>query len=99
MSALRAIISVALLIGVVAWIGHEYGIGTVADDLSHLSALTVGAVIVALIANAFMAALRFKLMTGSSGHPIGFGTAMAAVGAGSLGGAVFFQIAGQLMSR
>ena len=52
-----------------------------------------------LLANAFAAAWRFHVVATDTGHPIGYRRAMAAVGAGSLAGAAFFQLAGQLMAR
>ena len=59
----------------------------------------LGAILVALLANTFGAAFRFKVIAAQIEHPISFRQAIAAVSAGSLCGALFFQFAGQLLAR
>ena len=95
----KATTSIALLIGVVALVGMLYGISEVVDDIRALSVAALSAVLIALLANAFAAVLRFKIIATDIEHPITFRRAVAAVSAGSLAGALFFQIAGQLMAR
>ena len=99
MQIFKAVVSIALLVGVVSLVGSYYGLSEIFDDFRALSIGTIGAIIIALLANAFAAVLRFKVIASEIKHPIGFRPAMAAVAAGSLAGAVFFQIAGQLMAR
>src|SRR5262245_6308820 len=96
---LKASVSIVLLVGVVALVGSFYNISDIVDDFRALSLPALGAIFVALFANAFAAAFRFKVIANEIKHPVTFHRAVAAVSAGSLGGALFFQIAGQLMAR
>lgn len=96
---IRSIVSIVLLGVGVGWAAHFYGLHNVLEGAKKLSPLSIFLVFSALLANAFAAALRFKVVANSTGHPVRFRHAMAAVGAGSLAGALFFQIAGQLMAR
>ena len=96
---MRAAVSIVLFGTVVALVVRYYGVGDALDGVRKLSPLTVSVIVAALLANALAAALRFEVIAAFTGHPIGFRRAMAAVGAGSLAGAIFFQIAGQLMAR
>jgi uncharacterized membrane protein YbhN (UPF0104 family) len=97
--AARAAVSTLLLAAVVGVVGHQYGFEEIINHIRELSPAAIGVIEAGLLANALMAALRFKVISTDAGHPIGLRQAMAAVGAGSLGGALFFQIAGQLMAR
>ncbi len=93
------LVSTLLLIVGVAWVGYQFGAEKIFDGVSKFSPLTVSLVLSALLVNAFTAAYRFKVLSSATGHPVQFRYAMAAVGAGSLGSAMFFQLAGQLMAR
>ena len=99
MSLLRSSVSALLLCLAVGLVGYYYGFSGIIDTLQKLSPPTIGIVLLALLGNAFAAALRFQVVATDTGHPIGYRRAMAAVAAGSLAGAVFFQLAGQLMAR
>jgi hypothetical protein len=96
---LKTTTSIVLLIGVVGLVGVLYGISEVVDDIRALSIAALSAIFIALLANALAAVLRFKIIATEIEHPITFRRAVAAVSAGSLAGALFFQIAGQLMAR
>jgi len=96
---IKAAVSLALLAGVVILVGYYYGLSEISDDFRAISIVGLGAIFAALLANAFAAVFRFKVIAAEINHPIGFRPAMAAVAAGSLAGAVFFQITGQLMAR
>src|SRR5262249_57980925 len=96
---LKTTISVVLLIGVVGLVGVLYGISEVVDDIRALSIAALSAILIALLANALAAVLRFKIIATEIEHPITFRRAVAAGSAGSLAGARFFHIAGQLMAR
>jgi len=98
-SALESIISLALLIAVFVLVGYYYDASHILHDLRSLSFETLGIIVVALLANALAAVLRFKIIAGEIKQPISFQRAMAVVGGGSLAGAMFFQIAGQLTAR
>jgi hypothetical protein len=99
MRVLKSAVSFALLVGVVLLVGFYYDVSEFSDDIRALSIGALGAILFALLANAFAAVLRFKVIASEIEHPITFRRAMAAVSAGSLAGALFFQIAGQLMAR
>src|SRR6185437_6620395 len=97
--ATKAAISILLLIACIAFVAFQYGFGGIARHLQQMSAPVIVLTAAALVANAMMAVIRFKVIAADAGHPIGLRRAMAAVGAGGLGGALFFQVAGQLMAR
>src|SRR5579859_4774669 len=93
------IVSILLLIVGVTWVGYQFGAESIFDGIRKFSPLTASLVLSALLINAFTAAYRFKVLSSATGYPVRFRYAMAAVGAGSLGSALFFQLAGQLMAR
>jgi hypothetical protein len=64
-----------------------------------LSAIAVSVILLALLLNALAASLRFQVLAKDMGYGLDYRQAMLAVGAGALGGALFFQIAGQLIAR
>src|SRR6476620_2901770 len=96
---IKVAISIILLVGVVALVGIVYGISEVVDDVRALSVTALSAVLIALLANALAAVLRFKIIATDIEYPITVRRAAAAASAGSLAGALFFQIAAQLMAR
>src|SRR5438105_5828832 len=96
---LKPAVSIVLLVAVALLVGFYYDASEFFDDIRALSAGALGAILFALLANAFAAVLRFKIIATEIEHPVTFRRAMAAVSVGSLAGAVFFQIAGQLMAR
>jgi hypothetical protein len=96
---LKPAVSIILLAGVIFVVGYYYGTSEILDDIRAISVGALCAILLALFANAFAAVLRFKVIAGEIEHPVAFRRAVAVVSAGSLAGAVFFQIAGQLMAR
>jgi len=96
---LRAAVSLVVLGASLAFVGHFYGTTNILEHAQSLSASTLILVFLALLLNAFAAALRFQIVARDIGHPVGIRNAMAAVGTGSLAGMVFFQVAGQLIAR
>ncbi len=99
MQVLKAAISIVLLAGVFFLVVYYYDTSELLADARGLSVATIGMIIIALLANTLAAVLRFKVIATDIKHPIHFRRAMAIVGAGSLAGAIFFQIAGQLLAR
>ena len=95
----RLIISVGLLGTVVGFLASNYDFSEILSDLRQLSFLTICVAFAALLANAVAATLRFKIIAADLGHSITFRKAMATVTASNLAGALFFQIAGQLIAR
>lgn len=99
MKIIKIAISLSLLGLIVAVLAANYNLSAILTDTRSLSFPAIATAIVALCANALFAALRFQTLTAGVDRPIGFRRAMAAVSAGSLAGAIFFQIAGQLIAR
>ena len=99
MQMLKAAVSIVLFGGVVGLVSFYYDMAEILSDARSLSFGTLSIIIIALIANSFAAVLRFQVIATEIKHPIQLRRAMAVVSAGSLAGAVFFQVAGQLMAR
>lgn len=92
-------ISLLLLVGAIVVVGLNRGLSDVFRDAGRISSEALAVIFLSLVANALAASWRFQVVAGQIGHRVSFRQAMAAVGAGSLVGAVFFQIAGQLIGR
>lgn len=99
MTALKWAVSLTLLAAAVLIVGYNYNISDVLADTHKLSVAAIAAIFAMLLANILAAVFRFKVVSADIGHPISLRRAGAAVSAGNLAGAVFFQIAGQLMAR
>jgi uncharacterized membrane protein YbhN (UPF0104 family) len=97
--ALKWLTSILLLVGVIVFIGLNYNFSGYLDDVRRISPLVLALVLLSLFGNALAASLRFQAVATQIGHRVTFRHAMAAVGAGSVAGALFFQIAGQLIGR
>src|SRR5580658_9606308 len=97
--ALKWLTSILLLVGVIVFIGLNYNFSGYLDDVRRISPLVLALVLLSLFATALAASLRFQAVATQIGHRVTFRHAMAAVGVGSVGGALFFQIAGQLIGR
>lgn len=97
--AAKAIVSLAMLVASVAVLASNYDLSEVIADLTELSPATVAVISSALLANAILAVLRFKIIAADMGHRIPLSRAMTTVSAGNLAGALFFQLAGQLIAR
>lgn len=100
---MRRFVKIAVAVGlVVAALALAAMMSSPSDWRSALHALrpeilAIG--FVALLANALAASLRLRMIAADAGYRLSFPQSMAAVGIGSLGGAVFFQLAGQLIAR
>ena len=97
--SVKIVVSIAALSGALALLAFNYDLSKVGQDLGALPPTTVAIVAVALLCNALVAVLRFKTIASDMGNPISWRRAMASVSAGSLAGALFFQLAGQLIAR
>jgi hypothetical protein len=97
--SIKIAISIAALSAALALLAFNYDLSEVGEDLGALSAPTIVTVSVALLANALLAVLRFKVIASDMGDVISWRRAMATVSAGSLAGALFFRLAGQLIAR
>ena len=83
----------------VAVVVLRFDTSSVVAAVQRLSPPTVCSIFIALLLNVFAATLRLKIIAADLGSPLSFRQATAAVSGGSLAGAAFFQIAGQLMAR
>jgi len=92
MQVLRVAVSIVLLVGVFFLVSVYYDTAQILHDLRRLSVPTLAIITVGLFANTLAAVLRFKVIATEIKHPIPFRRAMMAVGAGSLAGALFFQL-------
>jgi uncharacterized membrane protein YbhN (UPF0104 family) len=96
---LKWTISLALLTAAIVIVGYNYNFSDVLGDLRKLSIASAAVIFATLMANVLAATLRFKVVSADIGHLVSFRRAGAAVSSGNLAGAMFFQIAGQLMAR
>ncbi|MBX6327003.1 MAG: flippase-like domain-containing protein [Pseudolabrys sp.] len=96
---IKGAVSALLLVIVIAVVLRSSDAGDVLRALGGLPPLTIAAVLVLLILNAFAATLRFKFIAADIGHALALRESMAAVSYGGLGGALLFQLVGQLMAR
>lgn len=96
---IQAIVSGGLLLAAVVYVDTQFDLRNVVADLSGLSLFGIVVAILSLIANAMLAAVRFRMIAADSGFRITMPQAISAVSAGNLAGALFFQIAGQLAAR
>ena len=97
--ALKPIVSIAMLGAVIGLLAFNYDLSEILSDMRQLSLWTIAVIFTALLANVLAATLRFRVIAADIGHSISFRRAMAAVSTGTLAGAMFFQIAGQLIAR
>lgn len=95
----QAIVSVALLLAAVVYVGTNFDLQNILTDLGRLSLVGIVVAILSLFANAMLAAVRFRMIASDTGFRISMPQAISAVSAGNLAGALFFQIAGQLAAR
>lgn len=95
----RWVVSLVLLLVAVAIAVSPSELDAAVQSAQSLSPAVIVAVLAALFANAILASLRLKVIAGDVGHPLRLRDAIAAVSAGSIAGAAFFQIVGQLMAR
>lgn len=96
---LAVLISALFLLGAIFWLWKSHTLASLMDHFGALSARTAGFVLAALVANSCMAAWRLKVASGQAGHQVRFSEALGALAVGSIGSALFFQLAGQLAAR
>jgi Lysylphosphatidylglycerol synthase TM region len=87
---------IAIALGVLA---SNFELSKMQSDVRALSPSAVVIFSSALLANVLIAAIRFRAISGDMGYPVSVRQAMTAVSAGGLAGALFFQVAGQLIAR
>ena len=95
----KVTLSLALLVLALVVLASNYDLSKIQSDIRGLSPSVVAIFSSALLANALIAAIRFKAISGDMGYPVSFRQAMTAVSAGGLASALFFQVAGQLIAR
>jgi uncharacterized membrane protein YbhN (UPF0104 family) len=96
---MRSLITLALLALVVTVVLLQSNPADILLAAHEISWSVVATALIALLLNGVAAAYRLKIIARDLGSEISFREAMAAVSAGSMAGAAFFQLAGQLMAR
>lgn len=96
---LRAAISIALLTAVAVLLSQQVDRATIGQTVHDVSFTALGLAATALLAGALLAAARVRLVADDLGYRLTWREALAALGLGQIGGAAFFQIAGQLIAR
>lgn len=96
---MRAAVALVLVLGVTVLAVYGIGLDSIRESVGGLTVASLALAFLALLGNAVAASFRFQIIARDTGTTIGFRQAMAAVGGGSLGGAIFFQVAGQLLAR
>ncbi|SHN82481.1 lysylphosphatidylglycerol synthase domain-containing protein [Bradyrhizobium erythrophlei] len=97
--SIRVAVSIAALSVALALLSNNYDLSKVGQDFDALTLPVVAIVSVALLSNTLVAVIRFKIIANDMGDAMSWRRAMATVSAGSLAGALFFQLAGQLIAR
>jgi len=96
---IRFAVSSLLLIAAIAIVARQTEWDGVIATFSRLSLTTLGIVVLSLLGGSLLATLRLKWIASDLGYRLSFLDSMAALSLGQLMGAVFFQIAGQLLAR
>lgn len=95
---IRLIIS-AVVLGLAIYLGWRSADEGIWAPIASLSPGVLATVFIALVFNLLMAALRFGVISAHFGSSFRAREAIAIVSASSVAGALFFQLAGQLMAR
>lgn len=95
----KALISLGLLIGGLVFLFSKYKLSSLSEDLHALTASVLAVAFLALVTNAVLASLRFKVIAEDMGQKVPFREALRTVSASGLAGAIFFHLAGQLIAR
>src|SRR3546814_12330710 len=96
---IRAGVSVGLTVTVLTLIAWRSDTAALGSTLTAIKPTLLLLVLGALTTGALLAAARLKLVASDFGYDLGWREAIAAMSVGQIGGALFFQIAGQLMGR
>lgn len=92
-------VSVVLLAAVVGVVLQHAGAPELSRSLDSLPMSAIVVAFAALAGGAILATVRLRLVARDLGYPLNWRDALSALGLGQLGGALFFQIAGQLAAR
>lgn len=96
---LRNIVAIAVSIGALVLAFALVDLGALAEAASRVSLSTLAIVILALMSGALLACARLACIASDLGYRMRASDAIAALSLGQLGGAIFFQLAGQLIAR
>ncbi len=97
--AFRLVLSCALLLGVGIAIVVRQGANAILSSLAAVSPSALMFAGAALLVSALLGAARVKCIADDLGYALGWRDALAALGLGQVGGALFFSVAGQLIAR
>ena len=96
---IQVAVSVVLFAGVLMMVILQNDLAALPRAALDLSAASISFALGALVLGVLLAAVRVKLVAGDLGYELAWRDAFSALGLGQLGGAVFFQLAGQLIAR
>lgn len=96
---IRAVLSAVFLLVTFWLVARNFDHRQFLDSLSALSGSTLLTICLFLLVSSAFAALRLRVIATSFGYELSLRESVAVLGLGQLGGALFFQIFGQLMAR
>ena len=99
MFVIRAVMSLAMLASVFGIVIAQIDTSAIFTALSAVPAGTVLLALFCMLTGSLLASARVKMVAGDLGYRLTWRNALAALVLGQIGGAVFFQLAGQLVAR
>lgn len=96
---IKVAVSIALLCGALVWLVVETSGRISFADFRGLPITALAICFAALIVSNLVAIARMRFVAAALGYRIPWGDSAAALSVGALGGAIFFQIAGQIIGR
>lgn len=96
---IQATVSLAFLAAILVIVFRQSGSAALVRTALDISAGPLALAFSALVLGTLLAAARVKLVAGDLGYRLSWRDALSALGLGQLAGAVFFQLAGQLIAR
>ncbi len=96
---IQAIVSFAFLATVLLIVFQQSNPAALSRTASEIAAGPLALAFAALVLGVLLAAVRVKLVADDLGYRLAWRDALSALGLSQLGGAVFFQLAGQLIAR
>src|SRR5688500_8823241 len=95
----RSVVTIGVTVVALALAFTMVDLRALAQALSRVSLLTLLTVSCALTSGALLACVRLACIASDLGYRMRASDAIAALSFGQLGGAIFFQLAGQLIAR
>ncbi|WP_040427021.1 lysylphosphatidylglycerol synthase domain-containing protein [Afipia birgiae] len=100
MTRIAKILISLVLLGSAAWFSlREIDYASLGTSVASFSIETLAWICVAIVLSSLIAAQRLRTIAADYGYPLGMRDAVAALSLGQVGGALLFQLVGQLMAR